>query len=367
MSWRICASRATRRWSSPRPGPIPGPGVGRGVPRGAPARAAAERLSDGAGGRGQRAARAPAAGRIRAGRGASGQPVRAGLARHPGRGTVGTADGLRLPDRGSRLRRALRGAVAGAAAVEPRADPARGLHREPGAQHALDGPVARARGAADPHVAARGGHAALPPLPTRHPGRRRVPGPGGPQRRTHHRLRGTAGRGKAGRGPGGAGRAAGHAAGDRGVRAAAGGPARRPCRTRTSPDSSAGRSWRRRWPGSTCSCTPARRRPSARRSRKPWPPACRWWRWAGAGRWTWWIPPARAGSTRRATSRACARGWRTWRTTTASGWRSGAAAYAAVRTRTWPAVCAELVGHYRRAVQVKSRQLDVVARGVLSR
>ncbi|WP_345154327.1 glycosyltransferase family 4 protein [Arthrobacter ginkgonis] len=45
----------------------------------------------------------------------------------------------------------------------------------------------------------------------------------------------------------------------------------------------------------------------------------------------------------------------------------GAAAYAAVRTRTWPAVCAELVEHYRRAVQVKSRQLDVVARGVLAR
>lgn len=45
----------------------------------------------------------------------------------------------------------------------------------------------------------------------------------------------------------------------------------------------------------------------------------------------------------------------------------GAAAHASVQGRTWEALCEELLGHYRRAIDVKSRQLHAEALGYIGR
>lgn len=54
-------------------------------------------------------------------------------------------------------------------------------------------------------------------------------------------------------------------------------------------------------PRSTSSRTRAPSRPSARRSRRPWPAACRWWRPPRADRWTWSPTGTPGCSCRRAT------------------------------------------------------------------
>ena len=91
------------------------------------------------------------------------------------------------------------------------------------------------------------------------------------------------------------------------------------CPARTSPDSSAATTWPPRWRASTCSCTPARARRSARRSRRRWRAAFPWSPRARAAPSTWCARASTAGSTVRATSPSCAAACSTSRVTTRSG------------------------------------------------
>ena len=243
--------------------------------------------------------------RVCTGRGPPGVAVRARLARGAGRPPAGDPHHRHLPDRGPGLRRAVRCPLPGELGLEPGGEhPPAGIP-DPRPLQLRAQPAPRPRHSAGRDVAARRGHAAVLPGQAR----RRMAGHRRPGRRAHHRLRGPARGRKAGAGPRRAGRCPRHPAGDCGRRTRSGRPSRTPCRTRSSPGSSAARSWPARWRPSISSCTPASSRPSARPSRRRWPRACRWSPRAAAARWTSSRTPAPAGCTSRATWPRCGPAW----------------------------------------------------------
>ena len=68
-------------------------------------------------------------------------------------------------------------------------------------------------------------------------------------------------------------------------------------------------------PAWTCSCTAGRTRRSARRSRRPPPAGCRWWRRPRAARWTWSTTASPATWWQPATRPRWPPRWRGWRRT----------------------------------------------------
>ena len=230
--------------------------------------------------------------------------------RHPvGRG---------LPDRHPLLRRALRHPRRG-----PGPDPTPRQAAPPCRPHARavdlgarPPPIARRRPLGP--VASRRRHRAVRARTTQ----RGVAPRGRAERRDHRRLRRSTRAREAGRGSPRHRRPPRGTTRHRRRRPRSTGARTHAARLRISPDSSAATIWPPRWRASTCSCTPARARRSARRSRRRWRAAFPWSPRAPAAPSTWCARASTAGSTVRATSPSCAAACSTSRATTRSGGRS---------------------------------------------